>query len=143
MGTRHYQVRGATIQAARASIRANGPEGWAGFARWDVKYSYESKPAGSNCAVSSVAIKVTGDIQMPEWVDMSSASQADQAAWQAMYNNLKRHEDGHVQHGREFGALLKERLLGLGAVPCDELAHAYPQRDEPAARKPLAPGPGI
>lgn len=31
------------------------------------------------------------------------------------------HEDGHIQHGKEFAILLKERLLGLGVVPCAEL----------------------
>ncbi|MBI5912038.1 MAG: DUF922 domain-containing protein [Betaproteobacteria bacterium] len=34
---------------------------------------------------------------------------------------LKRHEDGHIQHGRELALLVKERLMGLGVVPCDQM----------------------
>ncbi len=120
--TRHYPVTGPNVRAAYLSMRARGPGGWAGMARWKVDYSYEGKTTGNDCKISRVVVRVIGDIQMPQWVEEKNASAADQAEWRRMYAVLKRHEDGHIQHGREFGLLLKERLLGIGTVPCAELA---------------------
>ena len=119
--TRHYLVTGPNFRAARLSMNVRGPGGWSGMARWKVDYTFESKRAGQGCAIGRVAVRVVGDIQMPQWVEEASASQADQFEWRRLYANLERHEQGHIQHGREFGLLLKERLLGIGTVPCDEL----------------------
>lgn len=119
--TLHYAVSGANLREAYASMRANGPNGWAGFARWHVNYKYESKQVSEGCSIASVTVKVRGDIRMPEWKYESMASAGDQQNWRNMYALLKRHEDGHIQHGREFGLLLKERLMGMGAMPCADL----------------------
>ncbi|MGY8903921.1 MAG: DUF922 domain-containing protein [Burkholderiales bacterium] len=121
VGLRTYPVNGPNLAAAYLSMRANGPGGFAGFARWTVDYQYESKSTASGCAISSLKVNIKSDILMPNWIEEKSASTADQTAWRAMYTNLKRHEDGHVQHGREFGLLLKERLLGLGTQDCAQL----------------------
>lgn len=66
-------------------------------------------------------MQVIGDIFMPEWTEEKAASVSQQGAWRALYASLKRYEDGHIQNGREFALLLKERLLGLGGAPCAEL----------------------
>lgn len=121
VGTQHYTVNGANLLAAYASMRANGPGGFAGYARWNVAYQYESKANAQGCMISSLNVKVKSSILMPNWIEEKNATPADQAAWRTLYGNLKRHEDGHIQHGREFGLLLKERLLGMGTVPCAEL----------------------
>ena len=120
--TRHYPVNGANLMAAYRAMRASSPDGFAGWARWRVKYDLaKTEPSNDQCKVSGVKIRVDGDILMPEWKQEREAPQGDQLRWRTMYNGLKRHEDGHVQHGREFGMLLKERLLGLGNMPCGQL----------------------
>lgn len=119
--TRHYSVRGSDLSAAYRSMRATNPGGFAGWARWNVRYTHDKKVEKSDCAISSLTVHVTGEIMMPEWAEEKSAKPAEQSAWRTMYANLKRHEDGHIQHGREFALLLKERLLGMGFVPCSEL----------------------
>ena len=119
--TRHYKVSAATLRGAYLSMRMNNPGGFAGWARWKVDYHYTPEEAAGRCIIRAVTVHVAGDILMPEWAEERQASREEQEQWRAMYAALKRHEDGHVQHGREFALLLKERLLGLGAVRCDQL----------------------
>ena len=119
--TRHYPVTGSDIASAYQSLRVRGPGGFSGWARWKVDYQTTSEAAASGCLITAVTIRVDGEILMPQWTEEKDASLRDQAAWRAMYNQLKRHEDGHVQHGREFALLLRERLMGIGAVPCEQL----------------------
>jgi predicted secreted Zn-dependent protease len=121
ISTHHYQVNGADIGAAYESLRVRGPNGFAGWARWKVDFDFSKQAVASGCIITAVTIRVVGEIAMPEWAEEKSATSADQAAWRAMYVKLKHHEDGHVQHGREFAILLKERLMGLGTVACDLL----------------------
>lgn len=120
--TRHYPVHGANLIAAYRSMRASSPDGFSGWARWRVKYELEkTAPVNEQCRVAGVKISVVGDILMPEWKQEREAPQGEQLRWRTMYGDLKRHEDGHVQHGREFGMLLKERLLGLGTMACHHI----------------------
>lgn len=118
--TRHYPVNGDTLAVAYRDMRASSPDGFTGWARWKITYDLEkTPPANNHCSVSAVRIRVIGDILMPQWNQEHQAPLKDQQWWRSMYTGLKRHEDGHVQHGREFGMLLKERLLGLGHLPCE------------------------
>jgi predicted secreted Zn-dependent protease len=121
VNTRYYPVTGGDIASAYQSLRVRGPGGFSGWARWKVDYQYTSEAVASGCRIRAVTVRVDGEILMPQWIEEKSASLADQTSWRAMYNQLNRHEDGHVQHGREFALLLKERLMGIGAVSCEQL----------------------
>lgn len=109
-----YAVQGANLAAVMASIRANGPSSYAANARWNTSYAYQSTRSGGDCKISELEIKVDGRILMPEWRNKSNASASDQAGWDRMYATLLRHEEGHIQHGREFAVLLREYLSGIG-----------------------------
>ena len=86
-----------------------------------VTYTFDSKPSEKGCELSNLKIAVSGEILMPHWVEKSSAPSIDQRYWQQSWDVLKLHEDGHVQNGKEFGVLLREKMLGLGVVPCNQL----------------------
>ena len=119
MHLKHYTVHGNSYHQVFANMMQAGP--FQGFARWQVLKTYDAKPAGKGCTLENLVITIRGEILMPEWAEKSSAPSADQAYWNESYKGLKLHEDGHIQHGKEFAVLLKERLLGLGVVPCAEL----------------------
>jgi len=119
--TRHYQVSATSYQDAIRAMKATNPGGFAGWARWKVDFHYSKDEQAGRCTIKSLVLKVHGDILMPQWVEEAQATAQEQTAWRTMYVNLKRHEDGHIQNGREFAVLLKERLLGIGAVSCDAL----------------------
>lgn len=119
--TKHYQVSGRDSQAVYMSLKTNNPGGFMGWARWKVDYQIAPITRGDQCRVGSVSIRMVGDILMPQWIEEQSVADIQRSWWQQMYAGLKRHEDGHIQNGREFAVLLKQRLLGLGTVPCAEL----------------------
>ncbi|MFT4195259.1 DUF922 domain-containing protein [Ottowia sp.] len=117
-----YSVPGADLAAAYAFIRARGPGGYWAMARWNPSYTYQYARNGDTCRITAAEIKLVGHILMPEWRGKSGASATDQAKWNLMHAKLLRHEQGHIQYGREFSILLRERLAGMGFVPCTELA---------------------
>ena len=117
----HYDVRGADWPSLMVSLRMNGPRGFHGLARWRVDYDYDVAPRRELCEISAVRMRVTGEILMPRWIDASSASLELQRRWTDVYEGLQRHEEGHIQHGRELAILGKARLMGLGAVSCEHI----------------------
>lgn len=119
--TAYYDVRGDDYPSLIRSLRANGPQGFHGLARWNVAFDYEMEPRGADCAISAVRVRVAGEILMPRWVDQATAPLELQRRWSDHYAALQRHEEGHIQHGRELALLVKERLMGLGVMACDRL----------------------
>ena len=117
----HYDVRGLDYPSLIRSVRANGPKGFHGLAKWNVAFDNSMEPRGRDCAISAVRVRVTGEILMPRWVDAAAAPLDLQRRWNDHYAALQRHEDGHIQHGRELAILVKERLMGLGVMACDRL----------------------
>jgi predicted secreted Zn-dependent protease len=117
----HYEVRGLDYPSLVRSLQANGPRGFHGLAQWKVTFEHSTEPQGDGCAISAVRVRVAGEILMPRWVDAAAAPLDLQRRWADHYAALQRHEDGHIQHGRELALLVKERLMGLGAMACDRL----------------------
>lgn len=117
----HYDVRGLDYPSLLGSLRVNGPKGFHGLAKWGVAFDNSIEPLGDDCAISAVRVRVTGEILMPRWVDAAAAPLDLQRRWSDHYAALQRHEDGHIQHGRELALLVKERLMGLGVMACDRL----------------------
>jgi len=117
----NYQVQGRDYGSLVSSLNANGPRGSHGLASWRIGYEYTTERQRDACQIATVRLKVSGEILMPRWTEESSAPLELQRRWSDYYAALKRHEDGHIQHGRELALLVKERLMGLGAVPCDQL----------------------
>jgi predicted secreted Zn-dependent protease len=122
--THHYAVSAPNFPSAVKTIQSNREGGHWGWAKWKVGYTGDRAQTSRGCYFKSVQVRVTGEIEMPEWRDEANASTADQERWRKSYAGLKVHEDGHIQNGKEFALLLQERLLGLGVVPCADLDNA-------------------
>ena len=121
ISVRYYNVEGLDYESLRTSLNVNGPMGYHGFASWRCSYHYTTKMRGNACQIATVTTRVSGEILMPRWVDEASAPVALQRRWSDYYSALKTHEDGHIQNGRELALLVKERLMGIGAAPCDQI----------------------
>ena len=121
IGLAHYTVQGTDYASLAQSLSANGPKGFHGLATWKINYEYTTKKLRDACLIDSVTIKVGGEILMPRWADEAAAPPDLQRRWSNYYAALKRHEDGHLQHGRELAMLVKERLMGLGAQACERM----------------------
>lgn len=73
------------------------------------------------CQIATVHLTVTGEILMPRGEDKGTASSDLQQRWARYYDALKLHEEGHIQNGKELAFLVRERVLGLGTLPCERL----------------------
>jgi predicted secreted Zn-dependent protease len=114
-----YEVRGRDHDALARSLNANGPRGFHGLTTWKIDYEFTTKREQGGCRVETVRVTVGGQILMPRWADESAAPPELQRRWNDYYAALKLHEDGHIQNGRDLALLVKERLMGLGTIPCD------------------------
>ena len=117
----HYPVHGHDYKSMLRSKRENGPNGYGGLARWRIRYEYTTKKSMNDCKIDTVRTTIAGNILMPNWVDERSADQGLRRRWRRYYDALMRHEEGHIQHGRELALMVNARLLGLGSVPCNEM----------------------
>lgn len=116
-----YKVHGQTYRQVNAAMHKTE---FQAFARWAVAFTFDPITEGKTCTIDNLNIGVAGIITMPEWVEYSTAEPTDRNQWDKMYSLLKQHEDGHVQHGKEFSILLREKLLGIGPQPCNKLQSA-------------------
>jgi predicted secreted Zn-dependent protease len=121
VAVRHYPVQGRDYASLSQSLKANGPKGFHGLATWNIRYDYTTRKQRDGCQVDTVQVKVSGEILMPNWADETAAPADLRQRWSAYYAALKQHEDGHIQHGRELALLVKEKLMGLGVVPCESV----------------------
>jgi predicted secreted Zn-dependent protease len=121
IATNHYEVQGSDYVSLSRSLKANGPKGFHGLASWRITYEYTTERQQNACRIATVRLKVSGEILMPKWTDEAAAPLELQRRWNNYYSALKRHEDGHIQHGKELAQLVNERLLGLGDVSCSQL----------------------
>jgi predicted secreted Zn-dependent protease len=119
---RHYEVRGNDRASLHRSLKERGPQGYHGFAQWNVRYRYTTQRRGASCQIDWVQLTVEGDILMPRWSNEAQGTPELRQAWTNYYHALKRHEDGHIEHGRELALLVRERLLGLGTRPCEQMS---------------------
>jgi predicted secreted Zn-dependent protease len=117
----NYAVAGQDYESLLSSMNANGPKGFHGLASWKIRKDFATRVAKDGCQITAVRLTVTGEILMPRWEDKSTASVDLQRRWARYYDALKTHEDGHIQNGKELGVLVKERLMGLGTLPCKRL----------------------
>jgi predicted secreted Zn-dependent protease len=60
-------------------------------------------------------VAVHGVMALPNWIDEAKAEPGLRARWDRFVAALKLHEEGHFDHGRQFGSELERSLAMLGA----------------------------
>lgn len=111
-----YPVHGATWPEVYANMKRNGP--YTAWARWHVKTTYSSKQQKDMCSIEDLTISIDGTILMPDWQERNNAAAVDRKGWDASYEILKTHDEGHIDHGKSLAILLREKLAGIGVQPC-------------------------
>ncbi len=114
-----YPVHGSDYFSAFENMKARGK--FNAWASWKVTYTFNQTQTPRNCVMSNLVISIAGEILMPNWVEKGMATPDHQAWWNTGQRQLQIHEDGHIQHGREFAILLRERLLSLNDQTCQGL----------------------
>ncbi len=110
-----YEVTGSDIDALIASLNKNGSAGGLGRTnhRWSLSYTLSEK--NGRHTVSEVLVEHSVSIDMPTWADYRNAPPCLQSSWDAMYLNLQKHENKHVELGKGVSEKLEHGLLSIPA----------------------------
>jgi len=85
---RTYAVTSTTLAAITSEMNRNGPRGYWAYAEWYVQWS------------GSCDVVLTTTVTFPELASPNRLSAAEKASWDRMVTALRKHEMGHVDHGR-------------------------------------------
>jgi predicted secreted Zn-dependent protease len=126
--TSYYYVDGPSAAVLAAQIDQNGPAGadgrrYAGKTKWDVQWKFKHEQHGVTCAMKGVAVAVGVAQTLPRWRSEKKGVAALKTRWQQFADALKRHEDGHKDHGLAAGREIEAALLASKpAGNCEDLA---------------------
>jgi predicted secreted Zn-dependent protease len=105
---------GETLRQALSGatpIRENGKR-FHGYTRWNVRWSFRWwREASGSCRITEVTTRLTTEVQLPE---LRSATAAQRAVFERYERALSRHEEGHVQFGRDAAQAIDR---GIAALP--------------------------
>lgn len=97
--------------SAATPIRENGRR-FHGYTRWNVRWSFRWWREGSGrCRITEVTTRLTTEVQLP---DLRSATPAQRAVFERYQRALARHEQGHVQFGKDAAEAIDR---GIAALP--------------------------
>jgi len=128
MHTSYYYVDGPSATVLAAQIDQNGPSGpdgkrYAGKTKWDVQWKFKHEQHGGTCEMKEVAVAVGVAQTLPKWRSEKKGVAALKTRWQQFTDALKRHEDGHKDHGIAAGKEIEAALLAAKpASNCEDLA---------------------
>jgi predicted secreted Zn-dependent protease len=130
MHTSYYYVNGPSASVLAAQIDRNGPPGadgkrYAGKTKWDVQWKFRHEQHGATCSMKEVAVAIGVAQTLPKWRNEAKGAAALKTRWQQFVDALKRHEDGHKDHGLAAGKEIQAALLSAKPVSnCEDLAAA-------------------
>ena len=130
MHTSYYYVNGPSASVLAAQIDQNGPTGadgkrYAGKTKWDVQWKFKHEQHGANCIMKEVAVAIGIAQTLPKWRNEAKGAAALKTRWQQFMDALRRHEDGHKDHGLAAGKEIEAELLAAkSASNCEALAAA-------------------
>lgn len=117
---RYYPVHMEPSYTLREALNAATPisvdgRRFHGHTRWTVRWTFRwwREPAGT-CRITQVTTRLRTTVQLPELV---GATPAQQARFDRYVAALARHEQGHVQFGREAAQAIDEGIALLPAAP--------------------------
>lgn len=121
----HYVVTGSTAREILDSLdrqRRNAGVNYYAEARWAVQWRYDyGSPTRNACAVRNPRIVLVELTTLPRWERPRAVSGALEAQWARFMENLRRHELGHLEHGRRAAAEILAMLQKSRGAGCDEL----------------------
>lgn len=114
----YVDIQGGDFETLLAALNAAG--GFHAKAEWKLAYSYVTKRAGRACSANPVTTQLELTMTMPRWNPPPGTSPALFARWQRYTAALRKHQEGHLQIGRDFEDSLK-RSLAVISERCEKL----------------------
>ncbi|WP_232727889.1 DUF922 domain-containing Zn-dependent protease [Acidovorax sp. 69] len=117
---RPYPVRAQPGETLRQALNAATPitvnaQRFHGHTRWDVRWTFRWwREASGRCTLTEVTTRLRTEVQLPE---LRSATPAQQAVFDRYLPALSRHEQGHVQFGRDAALAIDQGIAALPVAP--------------------------
>ena len=97
---------------AATPIRVGGQR-FHGYTRWNVRWSFRwQSDTSGRCRITEVATRLRTEVQLPE---LRRATPQQRALFDPYLFALSRHEQGHVQFGREAARAIDQGIAQLPA----------------------------
>ena len=114
---RPYPVHAQPGETLRQALNAATPiteqgKRFHGYTRWNVRWTFRWwREASGSCTITEVTTRLRTEVQLPE---LRRATPAQQAVFDRYLRALSRHEEGHVQFGRDAAQAIDR---GIAALP--------------------------
>lgn len=128
--TSYYYIDGPSATVLAAQLDQNGPVGsdgnhYAGRTRWDIQWKFSHQQQGTACSMKHVAVAVGIAQTLPRWRGEGKGASALKARWVKFIDALRRHEDGHKEHGLKAGKEIEAAVLAVKpAGNCEDMEAA-------------------
>lgn len=124
----HYMIEGRTADELDEALAAQGPTSsqsgmrHPGITKINFGGDITFTTTLENCAVDSVNVTLSTNIELPRWKNRRKANQDLAVSWDALSADIKRHEERHAEIARQYAKKLDETLIALlPAKTCDIL----------------------
>jgi predicted secreted Zn-dependent protease len=96
-----------------------------GLTTWGLRWGFTYNDTTGSCSLRSATIEIEAVITLPELKDLEALPAGQSVMWQGYVQQLRSHEDGHVNNYRAGAQELSNEVLQLGAMPdCNQLRQA-------------------
>jgi predicted secreted Zn-dependent protease len=93
-----------------------------GLTTWGLRWGFAYNDTAGSCSLRSATIDIEAIITLPDVEDPEALPAEELVTWQGYVQQLRTHEDGHVNIYRAGAQELSNEVLQLGTMPdCDQL----------------------
>jgi predicted secreted Zn-dependent protease len=121
-----YKVSGVNVAELRQSMRQTGPAAdgrrYAGYTRWETRWTYAYDRASGPCTLRDLQVYITARVDLPQWADQDAADAETRAWWRDYRARLVAHEQDHVQSALNAGRDAVRELSAITGPECEGLA---------------------
>jgi predicted secreted Zn-dependent protease len=93
----YYDVTGATVAELFTSMRQQAPSLGFGQTLWNVTWAMRWEPTSGVCRVTQARVTLRTEVRLPRWEPGPGASPELVAQWRTFVENLRSHENGHLE----------------------------------------------
>ncbi|MEZ5808405.1 MAG: DUF922 domain-containing protein [Zhengella sp.] len=117
---KYYQIGGATVQEIQRQLERHGPrlgghKGHPAATRMEFKTRVEYAEKASACRISQVRVRLVATMTLPRWKRPGGASPETARFWNALDQDILRHENHHVDIAADHARKLERALDRLPA----------------------------
>lgn len=115
-----YAVQARPDQTLEQALNAATPiivdgQRFHGYTRWHVRWTFRWwREESGRCNITEAATRLRADVQLPE---LHGATPRQRALFERYRAALSRHEQGHVQFGRDAAQAIDQGIARLPAAP--------------------------